>query len=647
MNTSFKAKIFTMLLFISYASQILFGGTYYVSPFGSGTPPYDTWATAATNIQDAVDAASAGDTVLVTNGIYAAGGMKTPGYNLSNRVIITKALIVSSVNGPGHTLIQGAGPLGNGAVRCAYLTNGAQLTGFTLTNGYTLKTGNDYMDRGGGGALLNGDVIISNCNIIDCSAAFGGGGVLCYYGGTVKDCRVEGNHPLGSGGSWDAGGGVYVFQDGLIDGCIIITNTSRLGGGVYCKYGGIVQNCTIQMNFTSERGGGLYLEEGGSVSNCTFKGNVSDRGGAVYCMNGGQVIKCTITGNKAAHAGDSDGGGVYINKAGVVIDCTINNNFAHSDVEDGNGGGVFCNQGGLVERCMIFGNSATSNFANAEGGGVVCDSGGIIRNCLIVENSATDDSGGVACWHDGPVVQNCTIVSNSAESGGGLELWNGGQVVNCIVYYNTADDGPNYWMNVTNILYTCTTPLVAGAGNITNSPVFINIGAGDFRLSSVSPCINTGTNVAWMTGATDLDGRPRIIDDIVDMGTYEFAPYPIISVIPVIIDFGLVPVFNETNKSARVKNIGSGVLTGAVQNVVLPFSIDAASPSSYILSEMAGATITFRFAPTDIDGYSNSVAFTGGDGASVILTGESVPEPGAGFLILNFGFLIRLRKFSR
>jgi len=223
---------------------------YYVSLTGSHNPPFSTWADAATNIQDAVDAASVGDTVWVTNGIYATGGKVMVG-DLTNRVAVDKALTVQSVNGSSATIIEGLwdpmntnGPL---AMRTVWLGSNAELRGFTIRRGAT-RAGGDTADQNGGGIwCLSSQSLIENCVVSNNAAYANGGGV---WGGKVNNSKLLMNQ-VGPSSPANGGGAA---QSALVN-CYVAGNYCRYqGGGLY---DGSAVNCTIVYNFAMGSGGGI------------------------------------------------------------------------------------------------------------------------------------------------------------------------------------------------------------------------------------------------------------------------------------------------------------------------------------------------------------------------------------------------------
>jgi len=478
--------------------------THYVAQ-GNPTPvsPYLSWATAASNIQDAVDVCILpGATVLVSNGVYSTGGRVTPGGILTNRIVVTNEIMVQSVNGPDVTIVAGQQPLGPSAVRCAYLGVNATLVGLTLTNGATATNGDYVLDKSGGGVYALG-AVLSNCMVTGNQANYAGGGADY---GALSSCTLSGNSAQLSGGGWGGGGANL----STLFNCIITSNRSYYhGGGVFCA---TLMNCTLTGNIVHGSGGG---SAGSDVSNCTYIGNsalaysYSSEGGGSWADN---LAACTVMSNSA-----DQGGGV---SGGIVTHCLLAGNTGSS------GGGahsarlVDCmltnNTGGGAYTCNLINCRLVGNSCPGGGGGGI--NGGTAENCVLIGNSATYVGGGA----DFAKLTNCTVVGNNVSdptgSGGGVHS---STLVNCIVYSNSAATGPNYGGSCT-LNNSCTTPLpTSGTGNISDDPAFINPTANDFHLATNSPCIDSGTNQNWMLTATDLDGRPRIIHGVVDMGAYE------------------------------------------------------------------------------------------------------------------------------
>jgi|GEM_PF-1366409 len=463
-----------VLLLLVAARTAAAGGIIYVDADATGANNGSSWADAYCCLQDALADAQSGDEIRVAQGIYkpdhqlgterfsriVASGDRTATFQIINNVII-----VGGYAGFGE-------PYPNERKVNLYETIlSGDLNGNDEPN-FTNNSENSYhVVKVGGGidseALLDGFTI------------------------------TAGN----ADGPESFGGGIYIHSGGpSVINCTIIGNTAiDVGGGIYCHDSSrpYIANCTITQNFARNHGGGVFVKSKSTpnISYCTIKGNTADYGGGLYSDRGRlTVTNCTVSGNTARQ----DGGAFY--SVGVPS---------------------------AIESNIIMGNSAQRS-----GGGIFFDTALRINNNLITDNSA-QYGGGIYCLSSSSKMFNNTIVRNLATGYGGGGIYCGNSspsVVNTILWNNSPDE-----TYLKESSFTATYSNVQGGwlgiGNINADPLFVDadgadgvIGTEDDDLSLLpgSPCNNAGDNSAvphWLV--TDLDGNPRIMNDIVDMGAYE------------------------------------------------------------------------------------------------------------------------------
>lgn len=233
---------------------------------------------------------------------------------------------------------------------------------------------------------------------------------------------------------------------------------------------------TIKNNTAKFYGGGIlnYDQSTLTISNTIVENNTTTlgRGGGIY-NTGPATLSYLIVKNNSA---PEYAGGVYTNNANVSIDHTL---FTLNQAEHG---GAISNDGSLTLTSATL----AANTAGIYGGGVYSSNSLLIKNSLLANNISTNMGVNYAdCYRGGGTIsaQN-SLIENSS---------------------------------------TCS---IAAATNLTATDPLLDT---NLVPQSSSPVIDAGDNALLVKSDFDLAGNVRIQNSTVDMGAYEYASVPLVT----------------------------------------------------------------------------------------------------------------------
>ncbi len=273
------------------------------------------------------------------------------------------------------------------------------------------------------------------------------------------------------------------------------------------------------------------------------------RGDAGAILDGQSTVPCLYVEHPAAvvegftlkNGANGLAGGAYLYWGGTLRNCIVESCTTPSSLSAG-GGGVYASG----SRCLVSHCTLRNNRGGHQGaGGAVMGRNAVIRNCLVYGNwtrTGTSRNAGGIIILNAAIMEACTVVGNEsfgATGAGGVYSQQGirGKMVNSIVFFNRHDAGFNH--DVANGFSTDSTNNIVGSlasvdilAAMTVDPAFRVNGTGygefhqpgNYRLQYESPAVGQGQILPWMTGAWDLDGKERIVDNTVDLGAFELQP---------------------------------------------------------------------------------------------------------------------------
>ena len=285
-----------------------------------------------------------------------------------------------------------------------------------------------------------------------------------------------------------------------------------------------INHSTLYCNFSREHGGALNAEWSKvKMHDCDVRNNLTYTGlDTVYFMYGGglRFINCDvelIKTNFRYNTGESAiGGALSLDSCAVKIDrCKFEHNYGI------NGGGLYLIRSNDWD-CSITNSLFANNISGHFGGGLaISDSSPLVANLTVINNQSIGvNCGGIFFYqYSTPVLWNCIVYGNTNDAPleEPVQMWawtyegNAPQFHNCLVQYGLENISGNENIQVYE---NC----------IDEDPLFINPEHEDFSIGTDSPCHDAGapdTPIEVLEGY-DLQGNPRVLDNAIDIGAYEF-----------------------------------------------------------------------------------------------------------------------------
>ncbi len=380
--------------------------------------------------------------------------------------------------------------------------------------------------------------------IIDCENSGRG---FSFHRGETAASVLQG-FTITRGQTTQKGGGIWVQDNACptILGCVFIDNYAGDSGGGVCYEGsqGYVRHCRFEANQTGTYNGGGLAVEGNynKIEDSTFSTNTANNiGGGLfigYLATFSTVNNCVFTDNTASQYGGGIHSGNSSAETITISACAFSRNQANY------GGGVYGSNLN-VYNCVF-----SYNYATSYGGGIF-GANLTVTNSTFHRNSVGGDNHGAGIYVSGSAV---ATITNSI-------FWFNRFVVtlddiqpdtstDIDVSYCTISDSSG-WPASTSDHITNTDPMLLDPDGPDDD--LTTWDDNDYRLDSLSPCVDTGEIIPWLY--TDIRGSVRPVDGDkngtpqFDIGAYEYSEY-----------YGGVPGDLAAKMSKDFTINGSGVL---------------------------------------------------------------------------------------